>query len=264
MLEGDELGARSFQWRDLDGGSRSFVLAKAEKNSELDEQLFFLIDLTEQRAAERGRADFAEQQELMLQEMRHRMNNGLQVIASILRIKTHLARSPEVRTHLDDVHRRVLSIAALENHMDPAKGSAPNSVGPYLVAICERLAASLIDPTTGVELRAVSADVKMKPDMIVGIGLVVTELVINALKHGFGETQQGGTIQVTLTENGPSWTLSVADDGVGCRHDTFQSSSGLGTRIVRALARRLKAELHVSPNAPHGLRVSLTCPRRVS
>jgi chemotaxis protein methyltransferase CheR len=237
------------------------VVTKAKRGSDLDEQLFFVVDITDQRAAERKRADLIDQHELMLQEMRHRMSNGLQIIASILRIKTHLAKSAEVRTHLDDVHRRVLSMAALEDQLDPSKGIDPSSVRPYLVAVCQRLATTLIDPSTGVELRVVSADVRMDPERIVGIGLVVTELVINALKHGFGKSQERGVIQVTLAENGPSWTLSVADSGVGCRHEAFHSASGLGTRIVRTLARRLTAQLEISPNLPHGLRVALTWPR---
>lgn len=263
ILEDGDPDPRALEWRDGGGRLHSllFTAIRPDADGRNVPPFILIADLTRQLAATRSLADLVQQQRLKLREMRHRMANGLQVIASILRIKTHLSRSTEVRAYLEDVHRRVLSIAALEEQLDPSEGVESNWVKPYLSAVCDRLAGSFIDPGKGVELRVVSADMQLRADMIVSIGLVVTELVINAMKHAFAG-EQGGTIIVMLTGEEASWTLSVTDSGAGCRSEALQSSSGLGTRIIRALARRLNAQLDISPNEPSGLRVVLTHPRR--
>jgi chemotaxis protein methyltransferase CheR len=258
MQEQGGSAAQRFDCPDGTGGLRSLLLTRLQTTVAHGSSLFFIVDVTPQLAAIREHADMVEKHELELQEVRHRMANGLQVIASILRIKARLSRSTEVRSHLDDVHRRVLSIAALEDGIEATNDINSTATRPYLEVLCDKLQATLVDPSTGVELRAESADVKLNPNMMTSLGLVVTELVINSLKHGYREAPNGGPIVIKLSGDDSAWTLSVTDRGAGCRHESFQSSPGLGTRIVRALARRLNAQLHISPNVPNGLRVTLT------
>jgi two-component sensor histidine kinase len=93
-------------------------------------------------------------------------------------------------------------------------------------------------------------------DVSVSVGLVVTELVINALKHAFPGGRPGHVV-VGYAAKGDDWTLSVSDDGVGMDEDAERSAAGLGTRIVQALAKQLGAEILVEHTAP-GTRVSLT------
>ena len=81
------------------------------------------------------------------------------------------------------------------------------------------------------------------------LGLIVTELVINALKHAFPE-QSRGTINVAYRRNGGEWTLSVRDDGVGMSTGPSAAKARLGTGIVEALARHLHADIDVSTAGP--------------
>ena len=92
--------------------------------------------------------------------------------------------------------------------------------------------------------------------MSVSVGLVVTELVINALRHAFPDGRSGHVV-VGYTAKGGDWRLSVSDDGVGMGELAERSRAGLGTGIVRALAKQLRAEITVDDTAP-GTRVSLT------
>ena len=78
----------------------------------------------------------------------------------------------------------------------------------------------------------------------VSLGLIITELVINALKHGYPGHARGKII-VDYHSNGPEWSLSVRDDGVGMPVGTRKSEAGLGTGIVEALAKHLGAEIQV-------------------
>jgi two-component sensor histidine kinase len=86
-------------------------------------------------------------------------------------------------------------------------------------------------------------------DVSVSLGLIVTELVINALKHAF-PGGRGGTIKVDYLSHGPNWTLSVGDNGVGMPRDVASTTPGLGTSIVEALAKQLHARVQVADARP--------------
>jgi two-component sensor histidine kinase len=90
----------------------------------------------------------------------------------------------------------------------------------------------------------------------VSLGLVVTELVINALKHGFPAGDQSGHIVVGYETQGLGWTLSVSDDGIGMPKGLEPAKGGLGTSIVQALAKQLGSEVRVADKNP-GTSVSL-------
>ena len=86
-------------------------------------------------------------------------------------------------------------------------------------------------------------------DVSVSLGLIVTELVINSLKHAF-PGGRNGRIDVAYHSQGPNWTLSVADDGVGMPRDAESQTPGLGTSIVEALANQLTARVQVVGGHP--------------
>jgi chemotaxis protein methyltransferase CheR len=90
------------------------------------------------------------------------------------------------------------------------------------------------------------------------LGLITTELVINSLKHAFGEEAEEGQITVAFDVSGTDWKLSVADNGVGRPDGMFaQAKTGLGTGIVSALAKQLDAKLD-TVSGPSGTTVSVT------
>jgi chemotaxis protein methyltransferase CheR len=250
-------GSERIQWPDARGAERSLVLAPAStwRGAERGD-LIFMEDVTERLLAERQLSDRVEHNEVMVEELKHRMANSLQIIASIARIKSHLVQSAEGRHQLEDVHERVLSIAELQEQLDAARQGRAGSIAGYLSNVCRRLETSLVDPTSGIELRVDAADVVMPPDECVSIGLLVTELVINAVKHGF-QDRQAGVVDVRFDVRPTGWILSVTDNGSGCSPDGG-TKPGVGTHIVRTLARRLGAELEVSRTDPHGVTVTVS------
>jgi two-component system, sensor histidine kinase PdtaS len=96
---------------------------------------------------------------------------------------------------------------------------------------------------------------RVAADVSISLGLVVTELAINALKHAF-PGNRNGKILVSYTSHGPSWILAVTDDGVGMPPDSASATAGLGTSIVAALAKQLDARVQVDAMHP-GTSVSL-------
>ena len=114
----------------------------------------------------------------------------------------------------------------------------------------------MIDPAADIEIQVDAEDLSVRPETCTSMGLVVTELVTNALKHAF-PGQGKGIIRVSFAVRDPGWQLSVADNGVGCDIRSAIRAGGVGTRIVTTLARRLGARLEISRSRPGGLTVTL-------
>ena len=216
--------------------------------------LLAVNDVTEARADARLKDDLIRDKAMLLQEVQHRIANSLQIIASVLMQGARGVQSEEARGHLHSAHHRVMSIAAVQRQL------AVSNVGevalrPYLVQLCESLGASMIqDPerltiTVDVDSSVVSSEAS------VSLGLIVTELVINALKHAFPKGR-GGRIAVQYASVGTDWTLSVRDDGIGMPKGEDTPKPGLGTGIVDALTRQLDGVLTVSDAEP-GTAVSI-------
>ena len=239
------------------GGLRRLVL-KAQRldygDSLHTRMMITVVDVTDARASEKRQKSLVIDNAALLHEMQHRVANSLQIIASILMQSARKVQSKEARGHLSDAHQRVMSIATLQRHLAHSDGSAVE-LEPYLAQLCASIGASMIYDREQLTLTTAVDPVSVGGDMSVSIGLVVTELVINALKHAFPDGRQGHVI-VGYAAKGDDWTLSVSDDGVGIPETGADSQAGLGTRIVQALAKQLGAEITVKDTAP-GTRVSL-------
>jgi two-component sensor histidine kinase len=217
--------------------------------------LMAVCDVTDARANEKLKDDVLQQNLVLLQEVRHRVANSLQIIASVLLQNARLTQSDETRGHLRDAHHRVMSIAALERQLG-GSGAGHVELHSYFTELCNSIAASMIGDPKQLSLTVTGAGGVVEARLSVSLGLIITELVINALKHAFPDHRHG-KITVDCAFRGPNWTLSVTDDGVGMPADPLQVRAGLGTSIVEALARQLQASVDVAPANP-GTRVSVT------
>jgi PAS domain S-box-containing protein len=193
------------------------------------------------------------ERDILLQEMQHRVANSLQIIASVLLLKARTVKSEETRLHLRDAHDRVMSVAAVQQLLQATLGEV--EVGPYLTRLCASLAASMIRDSRPLTIAVEAEPATVTSHEAVSLGLIVTELVINALKHAFPE-DRGGTVKVGYAVGSPGWTLSVTDDGVGRAPASLKTKNGLGTVIVESLARQLGARV-VLEDAHPGARISL-------
>ena len=163
-------------------------------------------------------------------------------------------QSEEVRKHLHDAHNRVMSVAALEQHLVTSR-LGEIELHKYLTDLCGSISASMIRNHDHLTLEVDADESVTAPDISMSLGLIVTELVINALKHAFPE-HRSGKITVGYKADGPDWELAVADNGVGMPKTPKTTKGGLGTSIVEALAEKLHAEVRITDTAP-GTRVSI-------
>jgi PAS domain S-box-containing protein len=219
--------------------------------------LLSIEDITERRAKERESRDLLQQKEVLLQEMQHRVANNLQIIPSILLIKARTVRSAETRLHLQDAHQRVLSVAAIQQQLQTSKSGAMIELAPYLSRLCRTLTASMIGDCRPITLKVDVRGGSASSGQAVSIGIIVTELVINAIKHAFPGDRTDSIVVVAYDPAAPDWRLSVSDNGIGKPEGELDRTiSGLGTTIIEALAKQLDARIEIVTNA-HGRTVSI-------
>jgi two-component sensor histidine kinase len=218
------------------------VFDEAHPNSTL---LLAIEDVTQRRNAEREKDEVLRQKEVLLQEMQHRVANSLQIIASILLLKARTVQSEETRLHLQDAHERVMSLATVQQQLRASRLGDQIEVGPYLSKLCDSLAKSMIGDRRPLALTVEAGVGTAESSAAVSIGLIITELVINALKHAFPPGRKGQILVRYETDEG-DWRLSVSDNGIGRQDLDERAYHGLGTSIVEALARQLYARVEVS------------------
>jgi two-component sensor histidine kinase len=205
-------------------------------------------DVTEARASAKLKDNLIREKAILLQELQHRVANSLQIIASVLMQGARKVKSEQARGHLRDARNRVMSIATLQRQL-AASQLGDVALRDYFTDLCATIGASMIRDHNQLTLTVSVDDSVTTADNSVSLGLIVTELVINALKHAF-PGHKNGKILVDYRADGTTWTLSVRDTGVGIPKDPASAKPGLGTGIVEALAKQLGASVRLEPARP--------------
>jgi chemotaxis protein methyltransferase CheR len=249
-----KLGKRTFHLnalpiRDESGSGRMVLVA--------------IKDITERRIAEQEKQqllehteELLEQQRTLLREMRHRIANSLQIIASILLLKAGSVSSEETKKELRAAHQRVMSVAAVQGHLQTSDGIEQIEIGPYLTKLATGLASSMVGPKQSIDIKVVSDAGVLPTSHAVSIGLIVTELIMNSVKYAFPQPHASARIRVTFEKADADWKLTVSDNGAG-RRQSREPSTGLGTALIAALAKQLDAVIS-EESTSRGLTVDVT------
>lgn len=184
----------------------------------------------------------------------HRMANSVQIIASLLRYSLRESCSDEARREINGAYLRIMAVAALERALFDPKGQV--GIADHLNGLLRRFVEAFLPET-----RRISVGIRCGPVMLdaataTDLGLVLTELLINAVKHAIPD-DRGGRISIAFQTTPQGWRLSVCDDGIG---RAVRPAAGLGSSIMQALATRLQAELTVR-DVSSGTRIVLRHPR---
>jgi two-component sensor histidine kinase len=256
LLQATASGSAQVEAYELDlrrpGQDKRQLVVNARKLDDGDDDhvrvLLAITDVTAARAESRIKDDLVREKAILLQEVQHRVANSLQIIASVLMQSARRVQSDEVRGHLHDAHHRVMSIAALQRQLSASDGGEVD-LRSYLTQLCQSLGASMIADPKRLTLHVTVDDTHVKAEVSVSLGLIVTELVINSLKHAFPD-ERSGVIVIDYRSSGGDWTLSVTDNGIGIPEGINAPKAGLGTGIVMALAKNLSSEIETRDAEP--------------
>jgi chemotaxis protein methyltransferase CheR len=227
--------------------------------------LLAIKDITDRRVAEQEKQrllehteELLEQQRNLLREMQHRIANSLQIIASILLLKAGSVSSEETKNELRAAHQRVMSVAAVQSHLHASEGIEQIEMGPYLTKLSAGLASSMVGPRQNIDIVVAASEGALPSSHAVSVGLIVTELIMNAIKYAFPKARASARIRVTFEKAKTDWKLTVSDNGVGrLQSEESSVSTGLGTALIGALAKQLDAQISET-SSRKGLTVAVT------
>lgn len=209
------------------------------------------------RAARDRFEALAEERALMMREINHRVSNSLQLIASLLRLQSGASTAPDIKDALAAAEKRVMAVGQAHRRLYTSDTVKAIEVDRYL----EELMGGLRDSAEGRETRSVlelaTESVTIHPDRAIALGVIVTELVLNALKYAYPGA--GGPVRVRQKALADGQIeVAVEDDGVGIG-PAAAGSTGLGQKIISAMASKLGALVQHDP-AHDGTKVVLTFP----
>jgi len=211
-------------------------------------------DVTERKRREKELRDLAEARELLVREADHRIKNSLQLVSSLLTMQLRGINDPTAVEALRGAVTRVGAIAA--NHL-ALQGSADLTTIDLAVSLRELCAHFLaLHPKVAIVCRPAEA-LMLDADRAIPLGLAVSEVLTNALRHAFPDRDAGTVVVEAFTERA-QLTVRVSDDGVGMQ-PTIRGT-GLGSRIISSLAAQLSATIDVESTPHAGTVVTLHLP----
>jgi two-component sensor histidine kinase/CheY-like chemotaxis protein len=218
----------------VDGALRQARIQKARDDAE-----------AEVHASRDRYAALAAEREVLLREVNHRVGNSLQIIASLLHLQANSTSQEDVKAALTNAMGRVAAVAQVHRRLYTSHDLKSVLLNQYLEALLEDLRRSA-EGNRMSRLTLKAEPVEIDPDRAVAIGIIVNELVMNAVKYAYPEG--AGPIHISLHAVGDDLVLSIADNGVGLNARTDPRSTGMGQRIVSAMAAKLEASVERDPD----------------
>lgn len=194
----------------------------------------------------------------LVREANHRVANSLQIVASFIQIQANVISTPEALTALKDTRQRVQTISRLHRRLYTTDDIRTIELQEYLQTVLSDLEAAWSTDAAPRVIRFTAEPIRLRTDHAVSVGVVVNELVSNACKYAY-PNDAPGEIRVTLQRNEDGFQIAIEDDGVGFIEDAAPTGTGIGTKLVEAMARSLSAT--VDYRTSDGARVLLTVPQ---
>lgn len=201
-----------------------------------------------------------ERLQAMLREVNHRVSNSLQLVTAFVQMQANALRDPAAKAALNDTQTRIKAIGQVHRSLYSNDDVGRVAMDDYLSALIADLEEASSTPEAPRRLKLSCDPVSLKTDQAVSLGVIVNELVSNACKYAYGPDQPGEVRVALATGEDGSFRLIVEDDGCGLDPDKPAQGTGLGRKLVQAMAKSLRAKLDHDPDH-RGVRAVLTVAR---
>ncbi|MFC3690879.1 sensor histidine kinase [Chenggangzhangella methanolivorans] len=209
-------------------------------------------------AAERAVVEARDRAETLLREVNHRVGNSLQLVSAFMHLQSSTLPDGPARDMMRETEARILAIAQIHRRLYTSADVRAVDMDEYLSGLAEELESSLRTPDRPHRIAVKVEPVKMATDRAVSLGVIVTELVTNAFKYAYPSGAEG-EVRVRLARDGALLALSVEDDGVGMSEAAKPVGTGLGQKIVGAMAASIQSRVERDAST-RGTRIVLAFP----
>jgi PAS domain S-box-containing protein len=235
-------GGEMTGWLDL----YSFPLID-NKTGQMKGVIEYVRDITERKKAEDRLQDSLQEKEVLLREIHHRVKNNMQVISSLLNLQSRQIKDPHVLEMFKESQRRIRSMALIHERLYQSSDLSRIEFSQYLRNLATHLFHSYQVDASRVQLKIEAEEVHLNINTAIPCGLIVNELISNALKHGFPEGRSG-QLDIDLRRvAGDGYVLRVKDDGVGFPEGLdFRKTETLGMQIVSTLVSQIDASIDLA------------------
>lgn len=191
----------------------------------------------------------------LLQEVNHRVANSLQLVSTLVSLQSNALADPAARAALQDTQRRIAAIGQVHRRLYTSDDVQNVDMRDYLGALVAELVDTWSTDTAPRHVTLAAEPLTLPTDRAVALGVIVNELVSNACKYAY-QPGEAGEVRVALKRLDGQFELTVEDDGVGLVPDAAPSGTGLGTRVVKAMAQSLQSTVAYDM-ARRGVRATL-------
>jgi PAS domain S-box-containing protein len=212
--------------------------------------LTVILDISERKQSEQRIQQALQQKELLLEEVHHRVKNNLQVIHSLLDLQVLRIKDPDLVGMLRDSQNRIRSMSMIHQTLYQSHDFAQVDFHQFLGELLPKLMESYGPGAGQVRVEVQANNVKLPINEAIPCGLIVNELVSNALKHGFAE-QRRGTVRVELKRDAHRVQLAISNDGLPIPPEhKLERAGSLGLQLVQLLTRQLHGQLQIQRADP--------------
>jgi PAS domain S-box-containing protein len=204
-------------------------------------------DISARKQAEQRILDSLREKEVLLKEIHHRVKNNLAVISSLFYLQSGYTHDEPTLKILQESQDRIRSMVMVHESLYRTDNLEAVEFGEYAVALSEHLVRTYSLPSVKIQLRTDVETVRLNIALAVPCGLILTELITNAMKYAF-PSEQGGEIRLAVHQNEEgTFILCVSDNGVGLPPDlVVENAPSLGLRMIRALTRQLDGQFELT------------------
>ena len=201
------------------------------------------FDITERKTAEQKLQTSLHEKETLLKEVHHRVKNNMQIISSLLALQTEQATTIETKDVLEECRGRVRTMALIHEKLYRSSDLGSIDFADYLHDLTTNLNRGQLTKGNCITITIRADHIFLPVDTAIPCGLIVNELVTNAIKHGF-DTNDCGTIEIDFHQHQQKLCLTVSDTGCGMSPDfDIEKSDTFGLRLIANLVRQLEGTL---------------------
>ncbi|MEO9482262.1 MAG: PAS domain S-box protein [Ekhidna sp.] len=221
---------------------RSFTRILRDHNEKIKGMVGVIYDVTADKRLQKQLESSLEEKNVLIKEVHHRVKNNMQLISSILALKSYDLEGDKAKAIFNEVNDRIKAMSVIHDKLYTFNNVSEINISEYLEHIAQEL--QILQGSSVIKIEVKSDKIILDVEKALLIGLMVSEMVGNALKHGF-EVGQPGKISILFTRKKGSYTLRVLNNGKKLRPETLESSTGLGISLVKTFVKQLGGGVEV-------------------